>query len=66
MLLLTGFPAMNGYAEQARLVDWARGDPEIRLKLRAEIRKRISRTEVSFDLDGFQAVCDVYPQSGEA
>jgi hypothetical protein len=90
MLLLTGFRAMNGYAEQARLADCTRkhenlaaglaaarsratalespedllavmrsGDPEMRLKLKAEIRKRISRIEVSFDCDGFQAVCDI-------
>jgi hypothetical protein len=35
------------------------GDPEMRLKLKAEIRKRISRIEVSFGLDGFEAVADV-------
>jgi hypothetical protein len=35
------------------------GDPEMRLKLKAEIRKRISRIEVSFGLDGFEAVCDI-------
>jgi DNA invertase Pin-like site-specific DNA recombinase len=35
------------------------GDPELRLKLKAEIRKRISRIEISFGLDGFQAVADV-------
>lgn len=35
------------------------GDPELRLKLKAEIRKRISRIEVSFDLDGFEAVADI-------
>jgi len=31
----------------------------MRLKLKAEIRKRISRIEVSFGLDGFEAVADV-------
>jgi hypothetical protein len=35
------------------------GDPEMRLKLKSEIRKRISRIEVSFGLDGFEAVADV-------
>jgi hypothetical protein len=35
------------------------GDPEMRLKLKAEIHKRISRIEISFGLDGFQAVCDI-------
>jgi hypothetical protein len=35
------------------------GDPGMRLKLKSEIRKRISRIEVSFGLDGFEAVADV-------
>ena len=35
------------------------GDPEMRLKLKAEIGKRVSRIEISFGLDGFQAVADV-------
>jgi len=32
---------------------------DVRLRLRTEIRKRIARIEVSFGLDGFQAVCDI-------
>jgi hypothetical protein len=35
------------------------GDPEIRLKLKSEIRKRVSRTEVSCGLDGFEAAAEV-------
>ena len=35
------------------------GDPAMRLKLKSEIRKRISRIEVSFGLDGFEALADV-------
>jgi hypothetical protein len=87
---LTGFRAINGYAEQAQLADCTRkhenlaarlaearsraaalespedllavirsGDPEMRLKLKTEIPKRIGRIEISFGLDGFEAVADV-------
>jgi hypothetical protein len=35
------------------------GNPELRLRLKAEIGKRNSRIEVSFGLDGFEAVANV-------
>ena len=50
------------FAPSSRLYPFRRfrsGGPEMRLKLKSEIRKRISRIEVSFGLDGFEAVADV-------
>jgi hypothetical protein len=46
--------------DPAELLDAIRaGDPELRLKLKAEIRKRIRSIDLSFDEDWFDVVADV-------